>query len=182
MNHEEKLGALEAVLFLHGEPLTFKRLEAILELDKNEARELVAEFAKRLESAERGLTLVTDAEKTQLVTKARFHKLLETFIKEQLTEDLTPASLETLAIVAYFGPISRPRIDYQRGVNSTFILRSLLLRGLVERSPDPDHSQSFLYRASFDFWRHIGVSKPEELPDFDKFKEVLRQFENQPMS
>lgn len=175
----EKLAALEALLFLHGEPLSYKKLEALLELENGHGKELAAELARSLESESRGLTLVMDDEHVQLVTKSKFHAILEAFIKEQLTEDLTPASLETLAIIAYFGPISRARIDYQRGVNSSFILRSLLLRGLVERSPDPEHANSFLYRASFDFWRHIGVQKPEDLPDFEKFKGLLNQFETQ---
>ncbi len=175
----EKLAALEALLFLHGEPLTLKRLEAILEIEPGRGKELADRFAENLRAAERGLTLVVDADKVQLVTKPQFHAILEAFIKEQLTEDLTPASLETLAIIAYFGPISRARIDYQRGVNSTFILRSLLLRGLVERSADPDHANSYLYNASFDFWRHIGVQRAADLPDFEKFRGLLNQFEAQ---
>ena len=63
----------------------------------------------------------------------------KSFVKEELTEDLTPASLETLSIVAYLGPISRVRIEYLRGVNSSVILRSLMIRGLIERFADPEH-------------------------------------------
>ncbi len=176
---ENKLAALEALLYLHGEPLALKRIAAILDISEADAKSLAEELSSALADAKRGLALVRDGEKVQLATKPIFHNILESFVKEQLTEDLTPASLETLSIVAYFGPISRARIDYQRGVNSTFILRSLLLRGLVERFPDPERAQSYLYRASFDFWRHVGVEKAEDLPDYQKFKQLLVQFESQ---
>ncbi len=176
---EEKLAALEALLYMHGEPLSKKRIDVLLGLGPEEVDGLLDAFTEKLASSERGLALVRNEDKVQLVTKPRFHALLESFVKEQLTEDLSPASLETLAIVAYFGPISRVRIDYQRGVNSTFILRSLLLRGLIERFPDPEHPQSILYRASFEFWRHLGMEKPEDLPDYAKFRELLSQFESQ---
>ena len=177
--NSEKLAALEALLFLHGEPLSKKRIDVLLGLGPDEVDALLDKFAESLTGSGRGLTLVRDEDKVQLVTKSQFHAFLESFVKEQVTEDLTPASLETLAIIAYFGPISRARIDYQRGVNSTFILRSLLLRGLVERFPDPDRAQSFLYRASFEFWRHLGIEKPEDLPDYAKFRELLTKFESQ---
>ena len=83
-----------------------------------------------------------------------------------------------MSIIAYFGPISRSRIEYQRGVNSSFILRNLILRGLVERFQDPESAHSFLYRPTFDFWKHLGVSRPGDLPEFEKFKGLLLQFES----
>ncbi|MFH0890545.1 MAG: hypothetical protein V1856_00755, partial [Candidatus Liptonbacteria bacterium] len=58
-------------------------------------------------------------------------------------------------------------------------LRNLMLRGLVERFPNPEHPQSFLYRPSFEFWRHIGVPEQNELPEYEKFKDLLNKFENQ---
>jgi segregation and condensation protein B len=178
-NPTDRLAALEAVLFIHGEPLARKKLAKILEATPEETDALLAEYEAALAGAGRGLALIKDHEKVQLVTKPQFHHVLEAFVKEELREDLTPAALETLAIVAYFGPIARSRIDYQRGVNSMFILRSLLLRGLVERFPDPAHANSFLYQASFDLWKHLGVTKKEDLPEFGKFQELLTQFESQ---
>jgi segregation and condensation protein B len=177
--HPDRLAALEAVLFIHGEPLGRKKLAQILGAAPEEVDALLLEYEATLADAGRGLALIKDHEKVQLVTKPQFHHILETFVKEELKEDLTPAALETLAIIAYFGPIARSRIDYQRGVNSMFILRSLLLRGLVERFPDPAHANSFLYQASFDLWKHLGITKKEDLPEFGKFQELLTQFESQ---
>ena len=85
---------------------------------------------------------------------------------------LTPASLETLAIIAYLGPCNRALIEYVRGVNSTFILRSLMIRGLVERKPDPKRMNTFLYQVSFDFLRHMGLTRQGDLPDYEKYRKL----------
>ncbi|MBI4087496.1 MAG: SMC-Scp complex subunit ScpB [Candidatus Liptonbacteria bacterium] len=175
----EKLAELEALLFIHGEPLALKKIRSLLDVKPEELDSLIAELKKCLETENRGLALVEDGEKIQLVTKPKFGKILESFIKEELSEDLTPASLEAMALITYFGPISRSRLDYLRGVNSTFILRSLLLRGLVERFPDPERQNAFLYRPTFDLLRHLGLEKKEDLPDFEKFQSLIKAFEAQ---
>ncbi len=176
-NLEKKLASLEALLFIHGEPMPRKKIEAVLELDKEECDLIVEELKKRLEKDERGLMLFYDGEKIQLATKPEWNSILEGFVKEELTEDLTPASTETLAIVSYLGPISRVKIEYLRGVNSSVILRSLMMRGLIERFPDPDRQSSFLYRGTFDLMKHLGIQRKEELPDYEKFRELLKVFE-----
>lgn len=175
-----KLAALEALLFIHGEPVGMKKIGKVLDLPEKEVAPLLTELEEKLRAEDRGLTLLTDGDKAQLVTKPEWNSILKDFVKSELSEELTPASVETMAIIAYFGPISRTRIDYQRGVNSIFILRNLLIRGLVERFPDPERANSFLYRPTFDFWKHIGVSRQEDLPDYEKFKSLLGQFETQP--
>jgi segregation and condensation protein B len=87
-----------------------------------------------------------------------------------LKEDLSPASLETLAIVAYKGPINRIEIDNIRGVNSSFILRSLLIRGLIDRQIDAHRANAYSYKPSFDLIRKLGIDSLEQLPDYEKFK------------
>lgn len=174
---EQKLAGLEALLFIHGEPLSLDKAGTVLGLNPEETTILVAEFDKRLHLSERGLVLINFSGKIQLATKSEFRGILEKFVQSELREELTPASVETLAIVAYFGPISRSRIEYQRGVNSTFILRSLLLRGLAERFPDPDHPNTYLYRLSFELLKHLGINKIEELPDYEKFQSLFKNFE-----
>ena len=120
---------------------------------------------------------MSDREKVQLATKPEWNAILESFVKEELTEDLSPASLETLSIISYLGPISRTRIEYLRGVNSSVILRSLMIRGLVERFADPEHPAGFLYRLTFDAMKHLGIQQKEDLPDFAKFQELLKVFD-----
>ena len=174
---EKKLASLEALLFIHGEPLSRKKIEAVLKWNKEECDLVVQEMKKRLEEESRGCMLFSDGEKIQLATKPEWNSILEGFVKEELTEDLTPASTEALAIISYLGPISRVKIEYLRGVNSSVILRSLMMRGLIERLSDPDHPSGFLYSATFDLMKHLGIQKREDLPDYGKFRELLKVFD-----
>jgi segregation and condensation protein B len=169
--------SLEALLFIHGEPLSYKKIQSVLGIEKEELEALIKELAADLETDARGLQLVSDREKIQLATKPEFNSILESFMKEEISEDLTPASLEALSIIAYLGPISRARLEYLRGVNSIVILRSLMIRGLVERFPDPEHPASFLYRGTFDLMKHLGIKEKEGLPDYEKFQELLKVFD-----
>ncbi|SRR5258708_1253501 len=175
----KKLASLEALLFIHGEPISYKKAESVLGLGKGEGESLAAELKKQLDEQGRGLQLIFDKEKIQLATKPEFNKILEDFVKEELTEDLTPASVEALSIVTYLGPISRAKLEYLRGVNSIVILRSLMIRGLVERFPDPDHASGFLYRPTFDLMKHLGLATKESLPEYEKFQGLLKIFEAQ---
>ncbi len=179
MNLNQKLASLEALLFVHGEPMEAAKIVSTLKLKEGELENLTRTLRERLAEEHRGLALVTSGSAIQLVSKPQFHELLENFVKDQLTEDLSPATQETLAIITYFGPITRSRIEFQRGVNSSFTLRNLLLRGLIDRSPDPHHPQAYLYRPSFELLKHIGISEQKDLPDYEKFRGLLQQFESQ---
>lgn len=173
-----KLAKLEALLFIHGEPIEITKIEKILELVGGEGEYLVLSFAEGLKNDDRGLRVIFDGEKVQLVTKSEFSKVLEDFIKEELSADLTPASLEALSIISYLGPISRSRLEYLRGVNSMFTIRSLMLRGLISRFQDPKRANAYLYRPSFDLIKHLGLGRVEDLPEFDKFNSLVKKFEN----
>lgn len=164
---------IEAFLFLYGEPVKVDKLAKELGVRSEEARNALDMLSHRLKEAEdRGLELIVSDDKVQLTTKADLKPFTSKIVTEEMDTPLTPASLETISIVAYLGPCSRALIEYIRGVNSTFILRSLMIRGLVERTPDPERANAFLYRASFDFLRHIGISRPEDLPDYDKYRKL----------
>jgi segregation and condensation protein B len=177
--HENLLAKLEALLFIHGEPLLSKKIEKILGLDPEAVKNLLGELENRLAVSERGIHLASLGDKVQLVTKPEFGKLLEDFAKEELSEDLTPASLEALAIVTYLGPISRSRLEYLRGVNSIFILRSLRLRGLIERHEDPKNPNSYLYEPSFELIKHLGVKRKEDLAEYEKLRLLLEKAETE---
>jgi len=171
---------LEALLFLYGEPMSYKKIAKTLGISESEVEAAINAFSSELATEHRGLLLVIDQSKVQLVTKPEFGKLLEDIIKEEVNETLTSAALETLAIIAYSGPISRAEIEYIRGVNSTFMLRNLLIRGLVERQPDPKRSNVYLYRASLELLKFIGISKTEDLPEYQKFNEITKKLWQQP--
>lgn len=171
---EKKINAFEALLFVYGEPLPVKKAAKLLDIQEADMEELIEKLKARLK--ESGLTLITHNLSIQLATKPEFGDILEKVVKEDLKEELTAAALETLAIVCYLGPIQRSRIDFIRGVNSSFMLRNLLLRGLVDRSPDPQKANVFLYQASFNLVRHFGLETLEQLPEFSKYRELLKTF------
>ncbi len=178
ISHTDPSAALEALLFIHGEPLPYVKVQAVLGIERREDLDaLIDAYAATLGASGRGLQLIKDREKVQLVTKPEFNAIIEQFVKEEVSEDLSPASLEALAIVAYLGPISRARIEYLRGVNSRVILRSLAIRGLVERIPDPAHPSVSLYGPTFALMKHLGVKEGGALPEFEKFQELLKVFE-----
>ncbi len=173
MDNKNLVSELEALLFIYGEPIEQKKLAKILNLKEADLKEGINLLEAELNREERGLVLVQDKNKLQLVTKPSFSKLLEEITKQEFTEALTPAALETLSIVMYSGPISRADIEYVRGVNSSFTLRALLMRGLVERDVDSKRSNAYAYKISFELLRHLGLSKNEDLPDYQKYKDLV---------
>jgi segregation and condensation protein B len=170
--------AVEALLFIYGEPLEINRLAKTLGVQPNEISDAIETLVALYEQENRGLTLVRNEKAVQLVTKPNLSPIVEKFVKEDFSEELTPASLETLAIVLYAGPISRAEIEYIRGVNSSFILRSLLLRGLITRAPDPKRANTYLYEASFDLLRALGIKSSRDLPEAKKYRALLETFRN----
>jgi len=122
------------------------------------------------------VTLLQLGETVTLRTAPGADAFLEKERKEELSRDLGKAALETLAIVLYKGPVSRSDIDYIRGVNSTFILRSLAIRGLVERVPHPRDQRAYLYKPTPDLLGHLGIRSLEELPEYQTITEELRSF------
>jgi segregation and condensation protein B len=165
--------ALEALLFIYGEPTKIKKLAALLKVDVANVEKALQEMSADLVRDERGLKLIIHDGEAALATKPEFGEILKQAVKEELDAELTPASLETLAIIAYLGPCSRAEIDYIRGVNSSFILRSLMVRGLIERKSDADHPNAFFYQVSLDFLRHVGISDARDLPEYAKYKELM---------
>ncbi len=171
MNLEQ---ALEAILFYKSEPVGLSKLAEMLSAKE----EAVAQALTNLESSltARGVVLLTKDGNYLLGTAPEASEIIEKLIKEELSRDLGKAGLETLAIILYEGPVSRAEIDYIRGVNSSFILRNMLVRGLIERVNKPGDARAFLYRPSFDLLRHLGVSRVEDLPDFATIKKELANF------
>lgn len=175
MNQEKLISGLEALLFIYGEPIEIKKAAITLEVKPQEIEGAARALSQSLSERGSGLAVIFHDNKIQLVTKPDFAGLLEKVVKSELNEALTPAGLETLSIIAYSAPVSRAEIDYIRGVNSTFILRNLLLRGLIDRENDPRRANAYLYKPSFEFLKYIGVSRVEDLPEFEKFSKLTAQ-------
>lgn len=175
--HHSLVAALEALLFAYGDPLEVRKIALLLDAGEQDVHGAIATLAGHLEHEDRGLMLVRQESRVQLATKATFSSLVEHLIKDEFEEKLTPAALETLSLIAYLGPISRARVDYLRGVNSSYSVRNLLMRGLVEKASDPQSPHVTVYRASFDLLKHLGVSSVTDLPDYEKYKSISAEAE-----
>ncbi|MEK7612294.1 MAG: SMC-Scp complex subunit ScpB [Patescibacteria group bacterium] len=177
---ENVTARLEALLFSYGEPISHKKIAVFLGIEEGRVAEHVTVLRTELINSNRGIVLVEEDNRVQIATKPEFGTMMQSIMKEEFSENLTPAALETLAIVAYAGPIPRSSIDYVRGVNSSFILRTLMLRGLIERNSAPEKGNVFVYSPSFDFLRHLGLSKKEDMPEFERLSGALQKLQGTP--
>ncbi len=179
MNESDISKEIEAVLFWKGEPQSIKKLAT--SLGKTEEEILTGLEILKEKIRDRGIELIYKDDEIMLGTAANLSSLIERLTREELVRDLGRAGLETISIIAYKGPISRAEIDYIRGVQSTFILRNLQIRGLVERIDNEKDRRSFLYRPTFELLQFLGVSKIEDLPEYEKVKaEFTEQITNEP--
>lgn len=168
------VSALESLLFVSGEPITFTRLAKILEIPVAEVVAVVEELAKKYDAdLHTGLMLIRDTTTVTLATVPRNASIIEALTKSSLQESMSKAALEVLAIIAYRAPVSRSEIDAIRGVNCSFTLRNLLLRDLIMREGNPGDSRGYLYRPTLRFLQVLGIGQASDLPQF----EVLSQDE-----
>jgi len=166
---------IEALLFVSGDGMIISRLAFILKKKDEEIKEGIAELEKHL-LGEHSFEILKDQDKVSLVTSTAVSKLVEDFAKEEFAGELTRAALETLTVVSYRGPVKRAEVDYIRGVNSSFIIRNLLMRGLIERVRDPKDSRAYLYRTSADFLKFLGLASVSDLPEYGEYAQKLEEF------
>jgi segregation and condensation protein B len=166
---------IEAYLFWKGEPITIKNIIKVFDIDLetvNQALEILKERVKQ----DSGIVLIQYDDMLTLGTHVDVNDFIEKMIKDDLQKDLSPVALETLAIILYQGPIKRSEIDYIRGVNSQFILRNLLIRGLIVRTDDPMDERAFLYKPSLELLAFLGITDIKQLPDFEDVVNKLANF------
>lgn len=166
---------LEGVLFYRSEPVKKAFLSRFLDVNAEALDEALERLSESL--SERGLRITQTDTSVQLVTAPEISDQIEKLRKEELQKEIGKAGSETLAIILYRGPLTRAEIDRIRGVNSTFVVRTLLMRGLVERRPNPSDSRSFLYAITPALLQHLGIERREEMPDYEEVANALDQFE-----
>ncbi len=171
MNLEKKI---EALLFWKAEPMSVEKLATGLKVSEADVETALASLKSNLDG--RGIILMRKGSEAMLATAPDVSALIEQLTKEELNKDLGKAALETLSIVLYFGPITRSEIDYIRGVNSTFVLRSLMIRGLIERVQNKDDQRSFHYKPTFELLSFLGIADLKDLPEYETVQADLANF------
>lgn len=164
---------VESILFITARPMTVKRLMETCDATKDEVIAAIDAVAAKYNQEGSGIRILRNGNDVQMATSPETAALVQSFLKDETTGELTKPSLETLTIVAYRGPIAKAELEQIRGVNCSLILRNLMMRGLVEATGEAGDPQA-QYRVTMDFLRFLGVASVEELPEFDK----LRSHEN----
>ncbi len=157
--------ALEALLFVAERPLSRREIAALAGTDRETVDERLGDLEVALR--ERGIRLVTDGDRVELVTAPEGGALVARYVGADAVR-LSPASLETLAIVAYRQPVTRSAIERIRGVDSDYTVRTLLHRRLiVELGRSDAAGRPYLYGTGFEFLERFGLTSLHELPPLD---------------
>lgn len=165
MEGRERNSALEAVLFALGEPVEEDRLAQALACTPQEVREACQALAQDYEARQAGLRLLRMETRWQMVSAPRYGEVIQALLARGKADKLSPAALETLALVAYFQPVTRVYLDQARGVDCSHSLALLLDRELVAPCGHLDApGRPILYKTTPAFLRAFGLEELEDLP------------------
>lgn len=158
------LQKLVTILYLSGDPIALSKVATLLEITEEEVKKLSVELEASLSPL--GLTILTVNDGISIVTSPSQASFVETFWKEELKGELTPAALQVLTLVAYLGNGTREQISYIRGVQSAQSVRTLTVRGLISRSGE-------VCTLTSDACKQLGITKIEELPEYQTIHDQL---------
>ncbi|OGC80538.1 hypothetical protein A2943_01355 [Candidatus Adlerbacteria bacterium RIFCSPLOWO2_01_FULL_51_16] len=165
---------IEALLFALGRPFSRKELTQKLAVSSEALEDALRELGAR----EGGITLVDDGGMVEIRTAPAASELIERVRKEEYSREIGKAGLEALSAILYRGPLTRSEIDFIRGVNSTQTLRTLTVRGLVRKIPNPKDERSFLYEPTTELLAHLGVARAPDLPEYEVVRQKLKNLED----
>ena len=155
-----------SILFASSKPVTTKELQEVLETEESELKSAIETLIS--ENQNSGIILLAQNNRVQLASNPDNSSVVKKFLSLELREKLTDAALETLAIILYKQPISKAEVENIRGVNSQYILRHLLIRGLIEKVASASDRRMQLYKTTLEFMQHLGIKSMSELPDFEE--------------
>jgi segregation and condensation protein B len=161
--------SLEAILLVADEPVPAVVLAQVLERPRNEVLAELTDLAASYVAEDRGFDLREIAGGWRFYTREDCAPLVERFVSDGQEVRLTQAALETLAVVAYRQPVSRARVSAVRGVNCDSVIRTLVLRGLVEEAGTDGETGAILYRTTGYFLERLGLASLADLPELAPF-------------
>lgn len=158
---------IESLLFVSAKAMTIKQLADIIKAPAKDIEEACDKLAAEYKEVGRGMEIIKHTNKFQMVSAPENSELIRSFVKDEVSGELSRPSLEALTIIAYRGPITKIDLDRIRGVNCSLILRNLLIRGLIEAKEDLKKRETY-YSVSLDFIRFLGLNEIGELPDYER--------------
>ncbi len=169
MSETNLRASLEAILLVADEPVPAVVLAQVLERPRNEVAAELRDLAAGYTAEGRGFELREVAGGWRFYTREDYAPLVERFVSDGQEVRLTQAALETLAVVAYRQPVSRARVSAVRGVNCDGVMRTLVLRGLVEEAGTDSETGAILFRTTGYFLERLGLAGLDDLPDLAPF-------------
>lgn len=158
--------AIEAILFAAGEPVPIARLSLVLAAEEREIELCARELADKYSSEQRGMRILRLEDKLQMCSAPEYAQYITKTLEHRKPPMLSQPALETLAIVAYFQPVTRAYIDQVRGVDSTYTVGVLQEKGLIEVCGRLDvPGRPSIFKTSDAFLRTMGITKLSELPE-----------------
>lgn len=167
---------IQGYLFALGESTTVDELSQILRVQKKEIFTALDELETMMQG--HALMIVRYDETVTIGTIPAIAEIITELKKTELSVALSKGALETLVIILYHTHISKSEIDYIRGVNSQFMLRNLLLRGLIEKTESETDKRISVYRVTLETLQWLGITDPNQLPDYTEFHTEMTQVLN----
>lgn len=161
---------IESLLFIAAKPMSIKALAELIRSSEDEIETACEKLVTGYQENQSGVRIIREGTKYQMVSAPDNAQVVQEFIKDETTGELSRPSLEALTIIAYRGPISKIDLDRIRGVNCALIIRNLLIRGLIEAKFDKTKNETY-YNVTMDFIRHLGVNSLENLPDYERLSQ-----------
>ncbi len=166
MEMTEIKSAVEAILFAAGEPVPAARISLILAVDEDDIFDAAKSLSDEYSFNQRGIRLLRLGDKLQLCSSPEYAMVISKVLEQRKPPMLSQPALETLAVVAYFQPVTRAYIDQVRGVDSSYTVGVLLDRGLIEKCGKLEvPGRPSLLRTTDVFLRTMGISDLTELPE-----------------
>ncbi len=167
MEQEKLKSAIESILFISGEPVSVAKIDKVTEAPIAEVENALMILQNEYAGSQRGIVILKKEQEVQMATDPDQASIVDRLVKSEIQENLSRAGLEVLSIIAYRGPITRVEVEAIRGVNCSYTVRSLMMRGLLERIENPSDNRGYLYKISFDFLKKLGIDSIEKLPDYE---------------
>ncbi len=162
----DKESALEALLFIASEPTAVKKLSKAINTDIDTTKILLSKLKYKYESESRGVGIIIIDDKYQMCTNPKYHEYIKKMYSTKENVDLSQASLETLAIIAYKQPITKIEIEHIRGVSVSHTVNKLIDYNLIEEKGRLEQAgKPILFGTTDEFLKFFGITKLEELPD-----------------
>jgi segregation and condensation protein B len=172
MDQSKLASQIMSVLFASSKPVSIPELIEALETDETTLKDAISVLVSQNHNS--GIIVLALNDRLQLASNPDNSSQVKKFLALELREKLTDAALETLAIIVYKQPVSKAEIENIRGVNSQYILRQLLIRGLIEKIASSTDKRMQLYKPTLEMMQHLGIKSTQELPDFEELTKNIQ--------